>query len=294
MPEPLTLLTGANGRTGRAILAALHAAGAPTRALIRDERQAPDLLRLGAVACSLGDLEDEAAIDQAVAGCSTVIHVGPPMHPHEVEQTGRVLAAGQRHGIAHLVYYSVMHPLRREVRHHRLKLDAEEQVIESGVPYTILQPIRYMQHLEPIWPTVLREGIHALPYNVDIGFNVVDLADLAEATARVAGDPSYLYGTFELAGPESLSQTDMARILSEELGRPITARAVPLSELEANARQRGVPEERIAQMKIMNDHYDRFGFRGNPKILTWILGREPNDFRTYVRRLMREQNKQGG
>jgi hypothetical protein len=39
-------------------------------------------------------------------------------------------------------------------------------------------------------------------------------------------------------------------------------------------------------MRIMNEHYDRFGFMGNPKILTWIIGRPPNTFRDYVKRLL--------
>ena len=40
-----------------------------------------------------------------------------------------------------------MHPLRRNVRHHKLKLDCEEMLIESGLLYSIIQPIRYMQHV---------------------------------------------------------------------------------------------------------------------------------------------------
>ena len=36
-----------------------------------------------------------------------------------------------------------MHPLRRAVRHHRLKLDAEEALIESGLPYAIVLPMPY-------------------------------------------------------------------------------------------------------------------------------------------------------
>jgi uncharacterized protein YbjT (DUF2867 family) len=281
-----TLLTGANGRTGRAILGALHAAGGTVRALIRNADHASALQALGAAECAVGDLDDDASIDRAVAGCTSIIHVGPPMHPNEIEHTQRLLAAAKRHGVTDFIYYSVMHPLRREVRHHRFKLDAEEHVIESGLAYTILQPIRYMQHLEPIWQDVLTNGIHAMPYNVDVGFNVADLADLANATARAALDPSYRYGTFELAGPEPLSQRAMAAILSEEIGRPIVARALPIAELEENARKRGIAAERITQMRIMNEHYDRFGFMGSPKILTWIIGRPPNTFRDYVKRLL--------
>ena len=286
MPEPFTLVTGANGRTGRAVLTAMRARGTATRALIRDESQAASLRKLGASDCAVGDLDNDADLQRAVSNCITVIHIGPAMHPNEVEQTTRMLAAAKRHGVTHFVYYSVMHPLRREVRHHRFKLNAEERVIESGVPYTILQPIRYMQHLETIWPTVLQQGVHAMPYSTNIRFSVADLADLAEATALVAGDTSYRYGTFELAGPEALSQHDMAQILSEEIGRPIVAQAVPIEAFVDQARKRGIAEDRITQLMVMNRHYDRFGFLGSPRILSWILGRRPNTFREYAKRLL--------
>ncbi len=38
-------------------------------------------------------------------------------------------------------------------------------------------------------------------------------------------------------------------------------------------------------MLTMNKHYDQFGSCGNPNVLRWILGREPNKFQDYVTRL---------
>ena len=141
-----------------------------------------------------------------------------------------------------------MHPLRRDVRHHSLKLDAEEMLIGAGIPYTILQPSRYMQHLVPIWPKVVNESIHAMPFSVDKRFNVVDLDDLAEACAIVAASSDHLYATYELAGPEALSQTDMAATISEVLGKSIKAHAIPLEELAEKARAAGANEDRVEQM----------------------------------------------
>ena len=171
------------------------------------------------------------------------------------------------------------------MRHHRLKLDAEEELIESGLPYTIVQPIRYMQHLAMIWKKVLDTGVHNMPFNVDVKFNVADLRDLAEATAIVATEPGHLYITYELAGPEALSQRDMAAVISRVLGRVIRAEALSLEQVEKNARAAGAGDDRVTQMLTMNGHYDQFGFRGNPNVLRWILGREPNTYENYVKRL---------
>ena len=114
---------------------------------------------------------------------------------------------------------------------------------------------------------------------------VADLHDLAEATAIVATNPGHLYATYELAGPEALSQREMAAVISRVLGREIRADAVSLEELEKNARAAGASDDRVTQMLTMNKHYDQFGFRGNPNVLRWILGREANSFENYVTRL---------
>ncbi len=283
--KPL-LLTGANGRTGRAILAAMVRRGVPVRCFIRNADQAPDLYALGANECVVGDMSDAASINSAVKGAGIILHIGPPMHPEELEITQSFIEAGKSAGIDHFIYYSVMHPLRREVRHHRLKLDAEEALIESGLPYTILQPSRYMQHLVPIWQRVTNDGIHAMPFNVDGLYNVVDLDDLADACAVVAASPDlHAYATYELAGPEALSQSDMAAIISDVIDKPVRAEAVPLNVVEQKARAAGASDDRVEQMLIMNRHYDAHGFRGNSNILEYLLGRPATPFRTYVEKL---------
>ena len=294
------LVTGANGRTGRAIVQALARAATPAvpvqvRAFLRDPAQWPAIAALGASGHAVGDMADAASVERALEGCDALVHVGPPMHPDEKTLTANFIAAAQRQKLRHFAYYSVLQPLRREVRHHRLKLETEELLVESDLPYTILQPTRYMQHLENIWPVVTGQGVHGMPFGTRVRFNVADLADLAEAVARVivesapgaARPGAHLFATYELAGPEALSQEDMARILSEVLARPVTARAVPLEEMRAKARTAGLGEDRIEQMTAMNRHYDAHGMRGNPNVLRMLLGREPTTFRQYVERLAR-------
>ena len=281
----MILVTAANGRTGRSMIAALANQGLPVRAFIRATEQWPRLQALGASEYALGDLGDADSIAAALDGVQRLVFIGPPMHPEEVTFVDHFLAAARASGLEHFIYYSVMHPLRREVRHHRLKLDAEEHIVESGLPYTIVQPMRYMQHLETIWRAVTTDGVHAMPFNVNVKFNVADLADLTEATARVALSSEYLYGTYELAGPEALSQTDMARIISEVIGKPVRAEQVLMDALQARGKAAGLSTDRIEQMSIMNEHYDAHGFLGNPAVLEMMLGRPATRFRDYVQRL---------
>lgn len=288
MNKPL-LLTGANGRTGRAVLQAMVHAKIAVRAFIRDAAQADDLMALGASEHAVGDLTDRASLRRAVEGAGKVLHIGPPMHEDEFAITRDLIDCAKESGVSHFIYYSVMHPLARSIRHHSLKLDAEEYLINSGIAHTILQPSRYMQHLEPLWRAVIDQGEHAMPFDVDQKFSVVDLFDLAAACAVVAGSDKFAFGTYELAGPQALSQTDMARILSEELGRPVAARKVEVEQMQGKARKAGASDDRIAQITLMNQHYDAHGFRSNAQVLQFILGRPATSYRSYVKRLIREK-----
>ncbi len=282
----MILLTGANGRTGRAVLTALVARGAGVRAFVRNPQYAVDLLELGAREVVVGDMTNIDDVERGVAECTKVIHIGPPMSPDEVSMTMNFVAAAERNAVDQFVYYSVMHPFRRGVRHHSLKLDATEKLVESGIPYTIIEPSRYMQHLELIWPKVINDGDFAMPFDIDQKFNVVDLVDLAEATAAIASESNHLYASYELAGPQALSQRDMASICAEILERGVSAREVALDDMARAAEARGISADRLEQMRIMNAHYTEHGFLGNPNILTWVLGRTPTTFRAYVERLV--------
>ncbi len=279
------LVSGANGRTGRAVVTALLKRGVAVSAFIRKPEQADGLKALGATSIAIGDMLAADAIRAAMKGCDAVVHIGPPMHPDEKLITSHFVNAAMAVNIKRFVYYSVMHPLRREVPHHARKLDTEEMVIESGVPYTIIQPIRYMQHLETIWKEVLSSGVHAMPFNTHVKFNVADLVDLADASALAATTPGHLYATYELAGPQSLSQDEMATIIGEVLKRPITARQIPLDEMASKAKAAGATDLRIETMRKMNGHYDHSGFLGNANVMRWLLGREPTHFCVYVERL---------
>ncbi len=283
------LLAAAHGRTGRATLRALVARGVAVRALVRRETQADALRELGASEFAVGDLLDSDSLARAAQGCDTSIYIGPPMHPDEVPMAAAFYRAALLADCRHFVYYSVLHPVCRDIRHHRLKLEVEEAIVNGPLPFTILQPARYMQHLEALMPEVRASGVHAMPFSADVRFNVVDLLDLAEVLAMVVVDDHYRFGTYELAGPEALSQVDMAATLARLLGRPVTARALPLATMRERAHKAGASADRIEQMTLMNQHYDQHGMLGNPHVLASLLGRRPTSFEQYVQRLLRPQ-----
>jgi uncharacterized protein YbjT (DUF2867 family) len=278
------LITGASGKTGRRAVAAIAKLGGRVRAFLRRPEVAEELTKAGAAEIAIGDLTDRDSLRRALRGAGQVLHICPPMHPQEDVIAAMMIELAGEQGVARFVLYSVLHPLLEDVPHHRRKLEAERRLINSGLAYTILQPSRYMQHLLPIWNSVLKSGVHSMPFDTAARFSVADLADLAEATALVLTQSGHQGATYQLAGAQALSQDDMAQILGRLLGRPIRALAKPLDEFRREAAAAGVPAERIETMCLMNAHYSAHGLIGNANVLRWILRREPTSFADFVSR----------
>lgn len=186
-------------------------------------------------------------------------------------------------------YHSVLHPQTEAMPHHWAKLRVEEYLFETGLPYTILQPAPYMQNLLAGWDTIVREGVYRLPYAVETRLGMVDLEDVAGVAAGVLGEAGHQGATYELAGREALTQTDVAVVLSQVLGRPVCAEAVPLDRWEEGARRAGLGDYQVKTLIKMFGYYESYGFWGNPNVLGWLLGRPPTTLAAFVERTARER-----
>jgi NAD(P)H dehydrogenase (quinone) len=286
----MILVTGAAGKTGWAVIRALAAKGAPVRALVYRPEQSWLVEAWGAQEVVVGDMRLQATMEQAAAGVRAVYHICPNMSPDEVA-IGRVaIAAARSAGVEHFVYHSVLHPQIEAMPHHWLKLRVEEQLLESGLCCTILQPAAYMQNVLTYWEAVVEQGLYAVPYAVETKLGMVDLEDVAEAAAVVLTAGGHAGATYELAGTEVMSQAEVATSLSLGLGRPVRAGTVPLDVWEQRARKSGLGDYQVETLIKMFRYYERHGFWGNPQILGWLLGRLPTSFDAFVARSARERS----
>jgi uncharacterized protein YbjT (DUF2867 family) len=137
-----------------------------------------------------------------------------------------------------------------------------------------------MQMLEDYW--IVEHDRLAMPYSTSSRMCWVDYRDVAKVAARAMTDTTLSYGTFELCAPGLIDGHDAAAILSEVVGRPITAVQISLDEFAAQP-----PDgPRRDGFKRMMNHYDRHGLPGgNALVLRAILGREPRTLTDYFREL---------
>ncbi len=282
----MILVTGAAGKTGRATIRALVDRGQAVRALARRLEQQQAIEELGARATMTGDMRDAAVLRRAMRGVRAVYHICPNVSPDEVAIGEAAITAAQAAGVEQFVYHSVLHPQTEAMPHHWLKLRVEERLLESGLGYTILQPAAYMQNVLASWRSIVERGIYPIPYPAGTRLGMVDLLDVVQAAAIVLTEPGHSGATYELAGPEALSQTEVADILSRQIDRPVRAEVVLLEAWERTARSAGMEEYQVTTLLKMFGYYERHGFWGNAHVLAWLLGRPPTTFEAFVARTM--------
>ncbi len=281
------LVTGAAGKTGRAVVRALVTRHAAVRALVYRPAQMQSMKEVGVQEVIVGDMRTQATIEQAVQGVRAIYHICPNLSPDELGIARLVIGVAGRARVAHFVYHSVLHPQTEAMPHHWQKLRVEEHLFESGLPFTILQPAAYMQNVLAGLELIVEHGVYRVPYAVETRLGMVDLEDIAAAAAIVLTEPGHQGAIYELAGPEALTQAEVVSILGHALGRPVRAEVIPHSVWEQQARAAGLGDYQLETLVKMFRYYERYGFWGNPSVLTWLLGRPPTTFAAFIERTAR-------
>ncbi|MBW2306402.1 MAG: NAD-dependent epimerase/dehydratase family protein [Deltaproteobacteria bacterium] len=110
-----TLITGASGFVGSAVLRRLIMASHSVRALVRPNSDCRNLAGLPAELMT-GDLTDRASLDRAMTGCSALFHVAADYrlwapHPREIYETNvigtrNIMLSAANAGVTRIVYTS--------------------------------------------------------------------------------------------------------------------------------------------------------------------------------------------
>ncbi len=228
-----TLVTGATGFVGAAVLRCLAEAGHNVRALVRPTS---DRLNLSGVDCQIvtGDLTEPESLKRAVRNCEAVFHVAADyriwvpdrekMNRVNVQGTIDLILAAAAAGVSRIVYTSSVATLR--LRDDGLPADEESQaelsdmigaykqskflaerevkrlVADAGIPVIIVQPTAPFGPGDvkptPTGRFVVEAGAGRMPAYVNTGLNVVHVDDVADghllAYEKGAIGESYILG----------------------------------------------------------------------------------------------------
>ena len=277
------LMVGATGRHAHWVLRELNQRGVSVRALVRNQQRADVARNNGAAEVAIGDLTEPATLSRAAAGMDGVFHIGPAHAAGEAQMGVAMVDAAATAGVRKFVFSGVIHPsISAMTNHGAAKLPVEEALYSSELDFTVLQPARFMQNFERSWNDIVEHDRLAQPYSLSAKMCSVDYRDVAEVAGMAMTGDELSYGTFELSAPGMQDTYQTAEIVSEVLGRTVTAVQIPLDHFASQ-----LPEGHFRDgMRRMMAHYDKHGLPGgNPLVLRSILGREPRSLKDYFREL---------
>ena len=273
------LAVGAAGVSAGLVTRALADRGVEVRGLVHSREKIDVARSNGAAETVLADLNDRAALRDAVDGVDGVFHIIPAFVPDGGGIGLTLVEIAAEAKVARFVFSSVYHPSLTDLSNHRDKQPAERALYDSDLEFTILQPAMFMTQLDGVVAEAKRNGSISGPYSPKSAMSYVDFREVAEVAALAFTTDRFVNGTFELAAHGMHSRSDLAALLTRLLGRAVRAEgAVPT--LDADGRMPAAMRDGLSRMF---EHYDRFGFHGgNSLVLETMLGRKPIGVEEYL------------
>lgn len=206
------LITGASGQVGSVLRAALDARGVPWIGMSRRPPAGdPGPWRQA-------DLERPETLGSALDGVRTVF-LASPDHPRQDALEIAMIDACRERGVQRVVKLSAQSAgLEPPVSFGALHSRAEQALQASGMAWTILRPVFFMQSLLFFAGSVATGKIIAATGGGAVAF--VDARDVAHVAAAVLAEPRERSVEI-LTGPRALDFAALAELLTATTGRPV-------------------------------------------------------------------------
>lgn len=224
------LVTGGTGTLGQLVTTRLHPLGVPVRVLSR----APQHGDRNGVRYVTADLATGEGIDAALADCQLLLHLAGTPIGDDIKAR-RLVDAASRAGVTHVVYISVVGADRIPVSsradraafgYFAAKHAAEQIVIDSGLPWTILRATQFHESLLLLVAKMARFPVLTVPAGLRVQPVAAD--EVAASLVRLAlGPPAGLVPS--VAGPKVYEFTHLVRSYMRATGkhRPVAAIHIP-------------------------------------------------------------------
>ncbi|WP_405545826.1 NAD(P)H-binding protein [Streptomyces goshikiensis] len=264
----MIVITAPTGNIGRSLLSRLlksaPAAGEELRVIVRDPARLPETAR-GRVEVITGSHGDAEVLDRAFEGADAVFWLVPPdasLPPEDAfsgftRPAAKALAA---HGVGHVVGVSALGrgtPLADRAGLVSASLAMDDLIAGSGVAYRALANPSFFENLLEEADSIRDKGVFTDVVDADRKAPLVAVADIAAIAAGLLLDRSWTgIDDVPVLGPQDVSPNDLARIMTEQFGRPVRYERQPFDEMYTTLVGYGLNEafvQGIVDMKRAKD-----------------------------------------
>lgn len=275
-----TLVTGATGHVGRAVVASLLDRGHRVVAAASDEARVR--ARFGdAVVPTRLDFTSRDTWPGALGGADRMFLLRPPAIADVRRTLNPFVDFARAQGVGHVVFLSVAGAGDNRYVPHRA---VEDHLRASGPAHTNLRPGFFAQNLESAYlEDILDQDRIYVPAGRRQPVNWIDTRDIGEVAALVLSEPDpHRSRSHTLTGPGAVPWSEVVDALSSATGRPIRYEPASVPGYVGHLRRRGLPAGAIAVQTILHVLL-RFGQGATEdSTLEELLGRPGRSIREYV------------
>jgi NAD(P)H dehydrogenase (quinone) len=230
-------VTGATGEVGSRLARRLADRGHEQRLIVRDASRVESLP--GADVVTFGGYADGEGARRAFSGVSTVFLCSAKESEDRVSQHRVVVDAAVAAGVERIVYLSIISASPDATfSYARDHYRTEEYIRSTGLAFTFSRQSFYLDFLPHLSGA---DGVIRGPAG-DGRFAPVLRDDVADALAAMLNEAGHEGVTYELTGPEAVTMTEVAALLTRLTAREVTFEDETLAEAYSSRAKYGAPD----------------------------------------------------
>jgi len=241
----MILVTGATGKVGTELVRQLRARGAPFRSAVHSTPAE------GGGDSVPFDLDRPETFEPALRGADELFLLSPA---GRTDAEGPVVDAARKAGVRHVVKLSVWGADGEAYAVARGHRAIEKRIEASGLAWTFLRPNAFMQNFSTLHvPTIRSQGTF-YAYGHGGRMSVIDTRDIAAAAAAALTAGGHEGKAYDLSGPESLTNDEMAEKISGAAGKPVEFADLPDADYEKALMGFGLPPAFASALSELGRH----------------------------------------
>lgn len=268
----MILVTGASGTIGKAVLAEVARTGDQHRAMYRFKTEAAKA-PVG-TETAIADFSDKTSLAAALRGVDTVYLVCSPI-PDLVQLESNAIEASESAGVRRIVLNSALGAADYHKSFPSWHRKVEDTLRATKMAHCILRPNSFMQNILMYFaPSIRAQGaFYAAMENARTSY--LDVRDIAVVAAKALRGGEHDGKTYELNGPEALTQSEVAEKIARHAGVAAQYVDIPVEAQRKAMLDRGMPEWQVNALLELQEYY-RGGQGGTADgLLEKLLGRPP-------------------
>ena len=235
-------ITGATGQLGQLVIQHLlqRTAAENIIALVRNADKAQQLFDTG-IQIRPFNYDQPETLAASLQGVDKLLLISANEIGRRTPQHSAVIQAAQTAHVPYIAYTSLLNADNSPLGLAKEHIETEKLIRDSGLSYTFLRNNWYSENYLAAVPQAIAQGT-LYGAAADAKIKSATRSDYAEAAAVVLTTAGHEAKTYELAGTEGYTLTDLAAKISQVSGQKVQYQDLPATDYHAALVQAGLPE----------------------------------------------------